>query len=84
MYSEAKKLPGDSRVWVYQASRKFTAEEENTIKEAGIQFVNGWTAHNKDLLGTFEIRHHLFLIFMSQFTLYNNWKNNLASHYSTE
>ncbi len=64
MYSDSKNLPGHSRVWIYQSGRKLNPEEEKAIIELGVQFVNNWTAHNRELLGSFEIRHHLFLIFM--------------------
>ena len=51
-----------ARIWIYQASRELTAEEEATIKNKGRQFVEQWTAHKQNLLASFEILHHLFLI----------------------
>jgi hypothetical protein len=64
MYTQPENLPPYSRVWIYQSDRKFTAGEEEKIFSLGKQFVDTWTAHNKDLLATFEIRHHAFIIIM--------------------
>jgi hypothetical protein len=64
MYTQPENLPAHSRVWIYQSDRKLSPAEEDKILSLGKQFVETWTAHNKDLLATFEIRHHAFLIIM--------------------
>ena len=64
MFVLPNEIPADSRVWIYQANRKFTSEEENKISTLAKEFVSGWTAHNKDLKASFEIRFGIFLILM--------------------
>lgn len=62
MFIPFKNLNPQSRIWIYQANRLLTTAEENEIKTLGHQFIDQWTAHNNNLLGSFEIYNHLFLI----------------------
>jgi hypothetical protein len=64
MYTTSDKMPPHSRVWVYQCDREFTSAEEKEISEKAKTFVETWTAHEKNLLASFEIRYHRFLILM--------------------
>jgi len=64
MFVPAATLPADSRIWIYQADRNLTSEEILKIGEYAKGFINSWTAHQQDIKGSFEIRHHLFLILM--------------------
>lgn len=56
-------MPGSSKVWVYQANRFFTEEEEFFIREKAADFVKSWASHGSKLTADFTLRHHLFLIF---------------------
>lgn len=51
-----------SRVWVYQSNRKFTAKEENEILATLAAFTNQWKAHGNELLAKAEIRYGFFII----------------------
>ena len=64
MFIESEKMPGDSRIWIYQSNREFTVEEEQKIIVLGREFVETWTAHNQELKASIDIRNHLFLIIM--------------------
>ena len=64
MFTSPNYLPSDSRIWIYQANRELKAEEVNKISLLAQDFINSWTAHNQELKGSFEIRHHIFLILM--------------------
>jgi len=64
MFTNPTQMPSDSRIWIYQANREFTTEEEKRIAELAIKFLDSWTAHNQELRASFEIRHHIFLIIM--------------------
>ncbi|MBA3681412.1 MAG: hypothetical protein H0W73_09640 [Bacteroidetes bacterium] len=44
-----------SRVWAYIISKNLSTEELNSLKQAGINFVTGWTAHEQQLTASFEI-----------------------------
>ena len=57
-------LPSDARIWIYQSNRMLTPSEEIQIGNRTAHFIDSWTAHNKELAGSFEIRHSIFLIMM--------------------
>lgn len=52
----------NSRVWIYQSSRFFTAEEEHIIQQQLNDFIAKWQAHGHQLAAKAEIRYHLFII----------------------
>ena len=53
MFTEYKNLPQNSRVWIYQSDRKFTAKEIEFISVRAEDFINQWTRHGDDLKGSF-------------------------------
>ncbi|WZL88964.1 ABC transporter ATPase [Salinimicrobium sp. 3283s] len=55
-------LPESSRVWIYQANRSFTEEEQAEIKEKIQYFIEQWTAHGANLQASFEMRYRRFII----------------------
>ncbi|WP_423818981.1 ABC transporter ATPase [Salinimicrobium sp. TIG7-5_MAKvit] len=55
-------LPESSRVWIYQANRSFTEEEQAEIKEKIQHFIEQWTAHGANLQASFEMRYRRFII----------------------
>jgi hypothetical protein len=62
MLTKFKALPEESRIWIYQSNRPFTPNEVSHIEKTLAAFVEGWTAHEKKLAGSFEIRYNLFII----------------------
>jgi hypothetical protein len=50
-----------SKLWIYQADRFFTPEEEVKVNEILTNFVQNWTAHQHPVAGRFRIEHHLFI-----------------------
>lgn len=62
MFTTFEKLKPQSRIWVYLSSRQLTPEEESAIRIRGMQFIEQWTAHNNNLLGSFEIVDNMFLL----------------------
>lgn len=62
MLTEFKNLPNNSRVWVYQASRKLSDEEVVTLKPRTEKFLDSWTAHGSDLEAGFEVRYNRFIV----------------------
>lgn len=62
MFITFEKLNPGSRLWVYQANRLLHPDEEMSIRTSGQQFIEQWTSHNLNLVGSFEIINHLFLI----------------------
>jgi len=55
-------MPGRSRVWIYQADRPLTTQEQSAITKQGNQFFAQWVAHGKDLHSAFRIFHSQFLV----------------------
>ena len=51
-----------SRVWIYQSNRKFTAVEESEILQKLSIFTNQWKAHGNELMAKAEIRYGFFII----------------------
>jgi hypothetical protein len=62
MLVEFNVLPESSRVWIYQASRSFTAEELMELGQELDAFIQDWTAHGSDLQAGYEIRYKRFII----------------------
>ena len=62
MFTEYKNLPNNSRVWVYQADRKFTDTEIDLIALKAEDFINQWTRHGDDLKGSFTFKYNQFLV----------------------
>ena len=55
-------LPDSSRIWVYQASRSFTENELQEIRQELDAFIKEWTTHGSDLKAGYEIRYNRFII----------------------
>lgn len=62
MLVDFKKLPDDSRIWIYQANRKLTDEEVTEMENEISEFVTQWTAHGATLEGGFEVRYNRFIV----------------------
>jgi hypothetical protein len=58
----AFQLPMHSRIWIYQASRVFTPEEETLIRQQGEAFISQWAAHGTKLIAELQIVLHRFII----------------------
>jgi hypothetical protein len=57
-----EELSDTSRVWIYQATRIFTAGEESIIAEQLEAFCEQWAAHGHPLKTSFKVVHHQFII----------------------
>lgn len=57
-----KDLSDNSRVWVYQSDREFTAEEVEIIKPKGKKFLETWNSHGATLDAAFEIFFNRFIV----------------------
>jgi hypothetical protein len=44
-----------NRAWTYIISKELSSEQLKAIQSAGQEFVKGWTAHEQQLTGSFEI-----------------------------
>ncbi len=62
MLVDFKSLSDDSRIWIYQCNRTFTADEVAEIKTATAGFLEQWTAHGSSLKAGFEMPYNRFLV----------------------
>jgi len=57
-----KKLDSQSKIWIYQSSKKLNQEEKDFIIEKTQSFLVDWTAHGNTLEAGIEIFYDQFII----------------------
>lgn len=57
-----EELPLESRVWIYQSSRKFSDEEITEIENDLSAFLTNWSAHGAALESSFQLKYNRFII----------------------
>jgi len=57
-----QEMPPEARVWIYQADRSFTRDEEELIETETASFIERWTAHGEGLRGAFSLYYDQFLM----------------------
>ena len=62
MIIDFKKLPEDSRVWIYQSDRNLTESDIKIIENKTTLFLNNWKAHGNDLQASYLIIENRFLV----------------------
>jgi hypothetical protein len=62
MYIPFQEMPGQARIWVYQASRNLLAPELDQIKQILTQSCQNWEAHGAPLQASFEIKYNQVII----------------------
>ena len=62
MYIPFNELPPHARLWIYQANRPLTAEEQAKIKPALQRFAEERSSHGRDLQASAELLHNQFLV----------------------
>lgn len=55
-------LDPNSRIWIYQSTRKLNSEEQKFILENTQRFLEEWTAHGNDLQAGVKIHYDQFII----------------------
>ncbi len=55
-------MTDSAKVWVYQSSREFTAEEVVVVNDALKGFVDSWQAHGAELTADFELVENRFIV----------------------
>lgn len=62
MYIPFEEMSPNSRIWIYQADRQITEEEEHQIEHSAKEFLEGWAAHGNPLNSSFAVLHNKFLV----------------------
>ncbi len=55
-------LADNSRIWIFQANRKFSTEEKEIINSKLNNFIADWNAHGAELLADFELPYDQFIV----------------------
>lgn len=62
MFAPFDTLDDSARIWIYQAMRKITESEKNTISETLSAFTHSWVAHGSPLKTSFTILYDQFIV----------------------
>ena len=62
MYAAFEDLSPESKIWIYQSNRPFQEGEINSLHAALRTFIESWTAHNKELQGSYLILRNQFIV----------------------
>jgi hypothetical protein len=62
MFEPFESVIPSSRIWIYQANQKFTAEQKSVITTHLTEFVERWVAHGHPLRSSFDLRFDQFII----------------------
>ncbi|MFN0048679.1 MAG: hypothetical protein ACKVOU_06125 [Cytophagales bacterium] len=55
-------LSGDSKIWIYQSERNFSAEEQKYISAKLDQFLANWASHGAAIVSGYTFKHQRFVI----------------------
>jgi len=55
-------LENSSRIWIYQANKAFSKNEEVEISSKIENFIATWKRHGDDLKASYQIKYHHFII----------------------
>ncbi len=62
MFVSFNTLPDEARVWIYQASRALSSEEQQLILSTGKIFMDQWEAHGQPLTASIDVLEGYFVI----------------------
>jgi hypothetical protein len=62
MFVPFESISPNARIWIYQANRKFTFEEQEAITNFLKVFTDRWSAHSQALKTSFAIRYNQFIV----------------------
>lgn len=62
MHIPFEDISDQARIWIYQAGRKLSEEEESLVAQKSASFLEQWAAHSKPLTGSVKIFHQQFLV----------------------
>ena len=62
MFVPFDKIDDTSRIWIYQANRKFNSSESEIISKALTAFTESWLVHGSPMRASFDIRFNQFVI----------------------
>lgn len=62
MYVDFEKLPNDSKIWIYQSSRKFYPKEIEEITQKTERFLTSWNDNGTEIITSYQLKYNRFII----------------------
>lgn len=62
MFVNFDQLSPESKIWIYQADKPFSEDQEKWLFQELHSFTNNWDSHGNPLTSSFQIRNHQFII----------------------
>lgn len=62
MLVDFEKLPNTSKIWIYQSSRKFYANEIPKIIQKVEGFLTSWSENEKEIIASYQLKYDRFII----------------------
>jgi hypothetical protein len=62
MFASFHSMSPESRLWIFQSDRKFSAQDKTIITEHLKLFTDEWAAHGQPLKASFDLQYDQFLI----------------------
>ena len=66
MYKKFNEMPGNSRIWCFQANRSLTNKEIETTSNVAKYFLDSWQSHEKDIVCSYTVLYNRFLILLAE------------------
>lgn len=63
--TEYSELASGSRVWIFQADRELSADENTAVSNELLQFVENWLSHGSLLKAHYKLLHNRFIVFFA-------------------
>ncbi|WP_026998736.1 hypothetical protein [Eisenibacter elegans] len=71
MFVHFEEMPAEARVWIYQANRHLTTEEQAHIATQARAFTEKWDSHQRPLKASYKLMYDTFLLLSVDETLHN-------------
>ena len=59
-------IPDSSKVWIFQADRKFSNIEKEIISSRITNFISNWETHNRPVYSSFKLFNYFLCIFVDE------------------
>jgi hypothetical protein len=63
--TEYNELAPGSRVWIFQADRELSADENAAMSNELLQFIENWLSHGSLLKAQYKLLHNRFIVFFA-------------------
>lgn len=69
MFVDFEKLPNDSKIWIYQSSRKFYPNQLEEITQKIEGFLTSWNDNGAEIIASYQLKYNRFIIIAVDQTL---------------